>query len=540
AKEGEAYYDDQIAGLTARREYLQGKRQSIPSEVSPYQQWETENPGDKAWQKEFDLLLKLQSGEITEAEYDAGVKAIKETHPENVLDRTLKEYRDAGSEIERLDAQEKILQDYKKYYGIMQMDQTVQDLFAERYDAENSKDNTFLLAVAEAWANRDNPSGYNKRLMDDDAKSASNTYLVTAPERIRKANEELRKAGLTDEQIEELYSAYAGVKNDERAEDVKKEYAAYASEHPIVSSVASVVLGVESGTMGLLGLVFHPGQRNTSFTDAQTISSAIRETVNNKIETTVKEKTGSKFLATIATWGYDALTSSVESAIAMSVGGVGEVFLGLNAAMEQYNEALNNGWDTGRAVTSAVFTGAFESVFEHLSLENLRALKTQGRKGAVNRLKDLIKSFITEGSEELFTDVANEAYDYFFNGGLSAYETFASDYREQNPTASDSEIAGQYAKKFGEQITQSFIVGGFSGVMGAGRTQALQSIGAVSEKVETGRGLRELSALTGRSERSLVSPIEEALPTGSKAQQRIEARLSNETPQGSQSSEVRA
>ena len=160
--------------------------------------------------------------------------------------------------------------------------------------------------------------------------------------------------------------------------------------------------------------------------------------------------------------------------MAMGTGGhLGEVMLGLSAATDAYNEALDNGLPTGRAITTGVVAGVFETLFEHLSLENLRGLSVDtsnvgsfiGKKGFIN----FLKSAFTEGSEEFFTDIANEAYDYLVNGGYSNFQRTVRDLMAEG--MSEEKARKQYARDFGLQLAQDFFVGAMSGGMASARAR---------------------------------------------------------------------
>jgi len=313
------------------------------------------------------------------------------------------------------------------------------------------------------------------------------------------AKNELKKRGYTDEQILHYINARNGEGMDALIGDVKE----FTAKHPIIAEAAKVATVPVRGIAGALGMMMAPGEKHTGYSLLNEGARAVNETetalMSTAIEATANrigiQGKGAKTLGKLGTLIYSAADSALESAVAMGTGGhLGEVMLGLSAATDAYNEALDNGLPTGRAIVTGLFAGGFEALFEHLSLENLRGLSVDtnniksfiGRNGFIN----FWKSAFTEGSEEFFTDIANEAYDYLVNGGYSNFQRTVRDLMAEG--MSEEKAKKQYAKEFGLQLAQDFAVGAMSGGMGFGSRAAVVNARVGTETSNIGRAVRQM------------------------------------------------
>ena len=108
---------------------------------------------------------------------------------------------------------------------------------------------------------------------------------------------------------------------------------------------------------------------------------------------------------------------------------IGGVALGGSAYNSAYREALDRGLDTAHAQATAIASGAFEMIFETLSIERLIAIKDAKSIGqaALNALKQ--GGF--EASEEINTKIAEMISDYVINGDMSKLSKMYEDFRDR-------------------------------------------------------------------------------------------------------------
>lgn len=105
--------------------------------------------------------------------------------------------------------------------------------------------------------------------------------------------------------------------------------------------------------------------------------------------------------------------------------GAGEIFtqagtlatMGMNAATSQANEILERGGNRRQAVAGGLAAGVVETLTEIYSVENLIHL-SEGL-GYKQLVKELLKSFVAEGSEEVTGSVLDQLIDQMNMGNLS-------------------------------------------------------------------------------------------------------------------------
>lgn len=120
-----------------------------------------------------------------------------------------------------------------------------------------------------------------------------------------------------------------------------------------------------------------------------------------------------------------------DSAAAMATGSE-PVSLGIMAASagsQAYVDASERGVDTNKAAAIGIANAAAEAGFEKLSLDHLYGMAENPTKTTFKKkILDWAAQSGIEGSEEVFTDFADEAADRMINGGLSEYSTNVKEY----------------------------------------------------------------------------------------------------------------
>ena len=167
---------------------------------------------------------------------------------------------------------------------------------------------------------------------------------------------------------------------------------------------------------------------------------------------------------------YDSMMSTVDSAAAISVGaatGMPDLTLaimGSGSAARAIQEGKDRGLSDEAAYTTGLLAGMAEVAFEKISLENLSEVKKLLDSPASTveaKIKKALTQMGVEGSEEVFTDLANAISDQIVNGNQSALMQSIDDSMAQGMT--ESEAIGQAMKDFAAQIGTSFLGGAFSG-----------------------------------------------------------------------------
>ena len=190
-----------------------------------------------------------------------------------------------------------------------------------------------------------------------------------------------------------------------------------------------------------------------------------REAVSNDINSTIGKFT------------YDVGMSMADSAAAMATGSE-PVSLGIMAASagsQAYVDASERGVDTNKAAAIGIANAAAEAGFEKLSLDHLYGMAENPTKTTFKKkILDWAAQSGIEGSEEVFTDFADEAADRMINGGLSEYSTNVKEYMKNGMSEDEAKAAAN--EQFWNQVGQDFVAGAISGAVFGGVANTVNSV----------------------------------------------------------------
>lgn len=324
-----------------------------------------------------------------------------------------------------------------------------------------------------------------------------NVQTSYATEKIAKAKEKLEKAGWDTQskefqQMLEYVSRDNNRKETEQLQDTIKNdsktlggrigwNAADLITHP-VSGIAAAVETVKSNFYQDKDL---PVDTNSPYYAATNIG----QTTEDETTQYLYDKYG-----TIAGQAYGVGMSSAKSLESMAIGGAMSKALGLtgksadvavklatdsqfalSSAARGIKEAQDSGMGRQRAVEYGIAQGIAEAMFEHLSAENAIGLFSKASKGEVKSIiGEMAKSFMYEGSEEAFTDIANYMSDRVINGDFSDYDLKMKGYMKSG--LSENEARFKVLNEYAADVAQDFTAGGLSGVLIGGGTMAAGKI----------------------------------------------------------------
>lgn len=204
----------------------------------------------------------------------------------------------------------------------------------------------------------------------------------------------------------------------------------WARRHPLEATAVSVFTNPITGVEGLINVgrqladkdKINPNDmRGTMFQDAlrQGITRGTKDNLSNiGLDTaddgrvTTAEKVSDFLVGT----GIDALNSTAGG---LMLGAANVAAMSGNAASRALYEGARDEEQTrDQMVATAVANGAFEYIFERVSLDNL--IKNNLNPTSFrDLLKNYLKSAFVEGSEEFNTDIANDIADGIINRGNS-------------------------------------------------------------------------------------------------------------------------
>lgn len=262
--------------------------------------------------------------------------------------------------------------------------------------------------------------------------------------------------------------------------DLEQSYKKFANEHPIVSSTVSIpanVLGTIPATLyGLKNAATgEVVDTNSPFFGDRKFASDVREEVSSGIDNNLGKfayNTGMSMGDSLASMalgsavGSAAGAAGVGASTASAIGSnAGTAIMGMGAYSDTLKEGIERGLTPSQAQLTALGAGLAEYGFEKISWGRLGDI-AEGKVDA-SFLKKVASQMLTEGGEEVGTDLTNTFIDNLVNGGASELmqqrrALVAQGYDEKTAEAM---VVRNYAKQLGMSFAGGAVSGG---VMGAG------------------------------------------------------------------------
>lgn len=246
--------------------------------------------------------------------------------------------------------------------------------------------------------------------------------------------------------------------NKKTQEEIRK----WADEHPFWASVGSLGTSPLSGVDYLNRLV----QQNAIGESLPNSTPGFSQMTQNLREGASDDlNNGWKFV-------YNVGMSGADSVLAGIIGGPtgGSIILGTSAAASAANDIKERGGTDEQALIGGAMSGVFEALFEKVSLGNLDAMKALPDVSKKTIFKNLLKSVITNASEEGLTELSNIMFDSWFMGGLSNYEQAVKAYMDNGVSEESARLLAkqQLRKQVGEAALSGAMMGfGFT-ALGSG------------------------------------------------------------------------
>lgn len=317
------------------------------------------------------------------------------------------------------------------------------------------------------------------------------------------------------EGIDKAYDFLNGMVYDRLDTDWASEtslaYQNFAKEHPVVSSIGSVVVtpfeGISAFCYSMNALVTKQKIRKTGTLSGGDIArSAIAQDIAKNSEVlSFIYSTGMSMADSLVLIGISAATGGIAAGGAAAAGGAGAaamassttalrlgtglisaVTMGSRAYVSTLNEALDRGLSDGEAVLLSTVSAVVETAMESMSVSHL--LNLEGKLGAgvdnfTAKIADSVKNeklaniltkgfracagamsqALVEGDEEFWTEVLNYVADIFIAKDLSNYTKTLNYYMNEKGYDEDAALL-QTSKDFFGQAFQAFLGGFVSGV----------------------------------------------------------------------------
>ena len=293
------------------------------------------------------------------------------------------------------------------------------------------------------------------------------------------AKENLESQGINADDMEEYYSWIHNrqidtKKRKELEEETKQEglkgFLINAKESAISVGDSLLTVADSVDQLGHSAKNYFGGDE--AYTPYDPYSARFTQSRNRK-----REAVSNDIDSTIGRFVYDVGMSMADSAAAMATGSE-PVSLGIMAASagsQAYVDASERGVDTNKAAAIGIANAAAEAGFEKLSLDHLYGMAENPTKTTFKKkiLNWAAQSGI-EGSEEVFTDFADEAADRMINGGLSEYSTNVKEYMKNGMSEDEAKAAAN--EQFWNQVGQDFVAGAISGAVFGGVANTVNSV----------------------------------------------------------------
>ena len=308
------------------------------------------------------------------------------------------------------------------------------------------------------------------------------------------------------------------------AEQQRQQTEAWAEEHPVLASIASVAAAplqaidiprlIASGGGNEDDLrTYTPADPNSALVTG--FVTTVRDTVSKQIE---ENTDWDLFGQNVASFLYNTGLSVGDSALQVGLLGPWATYLmGASAASQQAVNVLERGGSNTQAFWGGLAAGAAEAVFEKFSVDRLLRARN------VNSVKDLLRETAkqagTEASEEMLTEVANILSDTAVMGQSSDFEQLVTQYQLMG--MGEDEARKQAYLDSLSQVVWAGVGGALSGAAMGGGLGGVDLAGrAVQQRQQqtTSRAIDDAYATMQRE--GLFSPA--ARQAAGKAQQRID------------------
>lgn len=281
----------------------------------------------------------------------------------------------------------------------------------------------------------------------------------------------------------ERMTGYTQMQEDaERYQENLEEWQQYAREHPILSSVDSLLVAPFQGFDFARVMLDNMGHGDTddpenyvpmnSYTmDATNYVNTVRQSVSEDIE---ENTDWELFGQNVASFLYQTGMSIGDSTLNLAAfGPTGALVVGSStAAANQAKDIIDRGGTKEQAFMGGLAAGAFEAIFEKVSIDNL--LATKSVTGWKTWLKETAKQAGVEASEETFTEIANILADAAIMGDNSNYDAAVREYIAQGMSQEDAERQA-FMDLIG-QVVQAGVGGALSGGVMGGTVNAVNGM----------------------------------------------------------------
>ena len=309
------------------------------------------------------------------------------------------------------------------------------------------------------------------------------------------ARETLLASGLSEDELSQLVNYQRNIpkreKNAERYAEVQEMARNEGEKSPIGGTLLSVPANLLSG----IGTVYTAVEklRNpdtpADYHSPAMLPYAYASGVRGEVTKNLQYDHGDA-----AAFAYGVGTSMLDSAATVALAALGvppaaaSATLGGAAATDAMVAAKDRGLDDDHAIATGVAAGILESFFEKVSLESLIHMKLPtgtAKQKLAGMLKNAAIQGGIEGSEEMFTDLANLWWDKVINGDMADVEQRINAYMAGGMSHQEAQqkVVGETIK----DIAVDFGAGALAGGLMGGGNMAVQTAAQHSNELTAER-----------------------------------------------------
>ena len=292
-------------------------------------------------------------------------------------------------------------------------------------------------------------------------------------------------------------------------EQIEQRMTQFGQEHPVLGAAGARLITPVAAAVTAAQNVKDALQSGNARTMNTYSAGWVPTRAKNALDQGVQNNFNDGFLSQgTKSFLYQTAMSGLDSLMMAPLTG-GEVLLGLGAANDAILQASERGATKGQALLSGLASGVAESLFEHVSIGNLKAMKEVPVHTVKDALMNFAKSAAVNFSEEAATEVANIITDQWINGGNSDYYNAVMDgviNKGLSPAAAKREASKQMGLRVAEAGLGGALMGG-----------AFAGIGTASGEISNNRAMQQagaqIAAQDGGRER-LTAGARDALANG--------------------------
>lgn len=216
----------------------------------------------------------------------------------------------------------------------------------------------------------------------------------------------------------------------------QQEWETWAKEHPVLSSIDSVLMSPFQGVDYLKTMAGGIGHSDTGNLETYVPMNVYNMDATNYVST-VRGTVSEGFNNNVASFLYQTGMSIADSATQVAAfGSAATLFMGASAASNQAKYVIERGGTNEQAFWGGLAAGAAEVIFEKVSIDQLLKPKTVA--GMKDLLRETVRQAGVEASEEMLTEVANIITDANIMEESSDFDNLVRQYMLQGMNEEDA------------------------------------------------------------------------------------------------------